>query len=620
MRYLSVCSGIEAVSVAWGPLGWQPALFAEIDPFCCWLLRSRYGASRPMHMPSPHDAPSRKEAKQRAAAIRNVVALAADGAVINAGDFTKIGAEDVGTIDLLAGGTPCQSFSIAGKRAGLDDPRGNLTIEFARLAGRLRPLWLVWENVPGVLSIDDGRTFGAFLGMLVKLGYGVAYRVLDAQHFGVPQRRRRVFVVGHLGDWRAAAAVLLERSSLSGYPPPRRETREGATGGVEVGPDGGRLTETAPTIDAGCRDGLTRNQLGVGVLASTGDTSHCLNAGGMGRQDYETETLISYPLLGKGNDSQDSTRQTYVTHALSADGFDASEDGTGRGTPVVPIAICTAHTQSNGSGFSDDVAHTLESGGAQAVAFAQNTRDEVRLYGGDGKTVGALAAQPGAKQSYVAFSAVDYGGDTGDIAPTLRSMNNTSGHANGGGQVAIAFAQNQEGDVLSSDVMQSLGTNSNATGRNAPTIAFTLHGSDGTTSAASSTDVAGSLRARAPGSIENSSTTAVLQEQSVAWSGELTASTDVAGTLQRGGEGGRVDGVMTRQMAVRRLTPRECERLQGFPDDYTLVEYRGKPAADGPRYKALGNSMAVPVMRWIGERIAAVDTILRDRHGDGSTR
>jgi DNA (cytosine-5)-methyltransferase 1 len=533
-------------------------MFAEIDPFCCWLLRSRYGASRPMHMPSPHDAASRKEAKQRAAAIRNVVALPTDGAVINAGDFTKIGADDVGTIDLLAGGTPCQSFSVAGKRAGLDDPRGNLTIEFAQLAGRLRPLWLVWENVPGVLSIDDGRTFGAFLGMLVELGYGVAYRILNAQHFGVPQRRRRVFVVGHLGDWRVAAAVLLERHSLSGYPPPRREARQGLAGGVEVGPAGGRFTDTAPTIDTRCKDGFVRNQLGAGVLSSTDELSHCLNAGGMGRQDFESETLIA--------------------HALSADGFDASEDGTGRGTPVVPVAICTAHTQSNGSGFSDDVAHTLESGSAQAVAFSQNLRNEVRLYGGDGETVGALAAQPGTKQqSYVAFSAKDSGADASDVAPTLRGMGHDGSHANGGGQVAIAFAQNQEGDLRSGEVMHSLGTNANATSRNAPTVAFTLHGSDGTASAASSTEVAGSLRTRAPGSIENSSTTAVLQEQSVAWSGELTASTDIAGTLQRGGEGGRVDGVMTPQMAVRRLTPRECERLQGFPDDYTLVEYRGNP-------------------------------------------
>jgi DNA (cytosine-5)-methyltransferase 1 len=531
MRYLSVCSGIEAVSVAWQPLGWQPAMFAEVDPFCCWLLCSRYGASRPVHMPSPHHAFSRKEAKQRAAAIRNVVALPADGLVINAGDFTKIGKNDVGAIDLLAGGTPCQSFSIAGKRAGLDDPRGNLTIEFARLADRLRPLWLVWENVPGVLSIDGGRTFGAFLGLLVQLGYGIAYRVLNAQYFGVPQRRRRVFVVGYLGDWRAAAAVLLEQHSLLGHPPPRREARQGAAGGVEVGAAGGRFTDTSPTIDAGCKDGFVRNQLGVGVLSSTSETSHCLNAGSMGRQDFETETLIA--------------------HALSADGFDASEDGTGRGTPLVPIAICTAHTQSNGSGLSDDVAHTLESSGAQAVAFSSKY----------------------------------YGADTGDVAPTLRGMGHNASHANGGGQVAIAFTQNQEGDVRSGAIMHSLGTSQNATGRNAPTVAFTLHGSDGTTSTASSTDTAGSVRTRAPGSIENSSTT----------------------VAQQG-------------MAVRRLTPRECERLQGFPDDYTLVEYRGRLASDGPRYKALGNSMAVPVMRWIGQRIAAVDAILHDESGTGRTR
>jgi len=523
-----------------GAAGWQPAMFAEIDPFCCWLLRSRDHASRPVHLPSPQDAPSRKEAKRRAAAIRTVVALPADGAVINAGDFTRIGVADVGTIDLLAGGTPCQSFFVAGKRAGLDDPRGNLTIEFARLAGRLRPVWLVWENVPGVLSIDDGRTFGAFLGMLVELGYGIAYRILDAQFTGVPQRRRRVFVVGHLGDWRAAAAVLLDRHSLSGNPPPSREARQAVAGGVEVGPAGGRLTDTAPTIDAGRKDGFVRNQLGAGVISSTDETSHYLNAGGMGRQDFETETLLSafqdlefgvkeYPTAGSMRAGRIPEHQM-VVHSLSADGFDASEDGTGRGTPMVPVAICTAHTQSNGSGFSDDVAHTLESGGAQAVAFAQNSRDEVRLHGGDGRTVGALAAQPGAKQhSYVAFS-------------------------------AIAFTQNQEGDVLSGDVMQSLGTNANSTGRNAPTVAFTLQGSDGTASAASSTDIAGSLRTRAPGRIENSSTTAVLHEQSVA--SPLTAS--YGKQVDSSDTSSVPPNLLRTQMAVRRLTPRECERLQGF--------------------------------------------------------
>uniref|UniRef100_A0A372IKC0 Cytosine-specific methyltransferase n=2 Tax=Paracidobacterium acidisoli TaxID=2303751 RepID=A0A372IKC0_9BACT len=457
-------------------------------------------------MPSPHDASSRKEAKQRAAAIRNIFALPADGAVINAGDFTRIGADDVGSIDVLAGGTPCQSFSIAGKRAGLDDPRGNLTIEFARLAGRLRPLWLVWENVPGVLSIDDGRTFGAFLGMLVELGYGIAYRILDAQYFGVPQRRRRVFVVGCAGNWRAAAAVLLERSSLSGYPPPRREARK----------------DIAPTLSARAHGGGgpgSHFDIDGGLIPSTENVSHCLNAGGMGRQDYETETLIA--------------------HALSADGFDASEDGTGRGVPMVPVAIMTAHTQSNGAGFSDHIAHTLESGGAQAVAF--NLR---------GRAGGAMpepadaasvrAASGGSSNSYVAFSAKDYGADADEISPTLRGMGHDASHANGGGQVAVAVSSNQRGEFRERPVHGSL----------------------------------------------NSS---------------------------RGG-GNQFDGVM-QQMAVRRLTPRECERLQGFPDDYTLAEYRGKLASDGPRYKSLGNSMAVPVMRWIGQRIEAVDAILHDRLG-----
>lgn len=533
MRYLSVCSGIEAVSVAWQPLGWQPAMFAEIDPFCCWLLRSRYRASRPVFMPSPHDAPDRKEAKHRVAAIRNIVALPAGGDVINAGDFTKIGKDDVGTIDLLAGGTPCQSFSIAGNRAGLDDPRGNLTIEFARLADRLRPLWVVWENVPGILSIDGGRTFGAFLRMLVECGYGIAYRILNAEYFGVPQRRRRVFVVGCAGDWRAAAAVLLDRASLSGHPPPRRETRE----------------DIAPTLSARAHGGGgpgTDFDLDGGLIASTEDISHCLNAGGMGRQDFETETLIA--------------------HSLSADGFDASEDGTGRGVPMVPVAIMTAHTQSNGSRFSDDIAHTLESGAAQAVAFNLRGRD-----GGvmpeTADTASVRAASGGSSNSYITFSAVDDAYDANEIAPTLRSMNNASGHANGGGQIAVAISSNQRGEIRERDVHGSL------------------------TSTRSSKQFDG-----------------VLQHSIAA---PLTAS--YARQADSSDTSYGPPNLLHSQMAVRRLTPRECERLQGFPDDYTLVEYRAKLAADGPRYKALGNSMAVPVMRWIGERIAAVDSILRDQ-------
>jgi len=422
----------------------------------------------------------------------------------------------VGTIDLLAGGTPCQSFSIAGKRAGLDDPRGNLTIEFARLADRLRPLWLVWENVPGVLSIDDGRTFGAFLGMLVELGYGVAWRVMDAQYFGVPQRRRRVFVVGHLGDWRAAAAVLFEQSCLSGNPPPRREARKDVAPTLSARAQGGGGLGTDFDLDGG----LIR-QLAFGGNNTAGpiDVATAANAcaSASGRMDFETET--------------------FITHPLSADGFDASEDGTGRGVPLIAGTLSTRYGASSGRDLSDSSA---------LLPLAFNLRGrEGGAMPEPADAASVRSASGGSSNSYVAFSAKDHGADASDIAPTLRGMGHDNSHANGGGQVAVAF---------------------------------TLHGSDGTASIATPTDVAGSVRTKPPGSIENSSTT----------------------IAQQG-------------MAVRRLTPRECERLQGFPDDYTLVEYRGKLAADGPRYRALGNSMAVPVMRWIGQRIAAVHEIVSRR-------
>lgn len=178
MRYLSVCSGIEAATCAWHPLGWAPVAFSEIEPFPSALLAHHY----------PN--------------------------VPNLGDMTKFKEWNIGPIDLLVGGTPCQSFSVAGLRKGLDDPRGNLMLTYLAIADRYKPKWLVWENVPGVLSSNGGKDFGTFLGGLGELGYGFAYRVLDAQYFGVPQQRRRVFVVASLGDWQSAAAVLSERESL----------------------------------------------------------------------------------------------------------------------------------------------------------------------------------------------------------------------------------------------------------------------------------------------------------------------------------------------------------------------------------------------------------------------
>jgi DNA (cytosine-5)-methyltransferase 1 len=195
MKYGSVCSGVEAATAAWHPLGWEPRWFSEIEKFPSAVLDHHYP-----------DIP-------------------------NLGDMTNFKEWPNDPIDLLVGGTPCQSFSVAGLRKGLDDPRGNLMLTYLAIAERNKPRWLVWENVPGVLSSNRGRDFGTFLAALGKIGYGFAYRVLDAQYFGVAQRRRRVFVVGYLGDWRRAAAVLFERESLSGHPAPSREAGQ-VSGGV----------------------------------------------------------------------------------------------------------------------------------------------------------------------------------------------------------------------------------------------------------------------------------------------------------------------------------------------------------------------------------------------------
>ena len=452
MRFGSVCSGIEAATVAWEPLGFQAAWLSEVEPFCCALLGHHY------------DTP-------------------------NLGDITTLteaALEKHGPIDVLVGGTPCQSFSVAGLRKGLADPRGNLALRFLQLAGATRPPWVLWENVPGVLSSGNGVDFATFLWGLEELGYGWAYRILDAQYFGVPQRRRRVFVVGYFGDWRRAAAVLFERESLCGHPPPGREAGAGTTHDI------------AGSIGASGR-GFER-------------------AGETRRQDPVVATGITQRYC-KGTDS-DAT-DTPVTHSLRAKGFDASEDGTGRGTPLVPIAF-------------------------------------------------------DCKQS----------GEGGDQAPPLRALNHDKSHANAGGQLAVVYPIAPDADRANSEAVTP------------------------------SPDAEGNVRLRDPGlgvgdDGDPSYTLASTKPPAVAVQEDGqngVCERDTTGSLRANAPGHQPRGTLARVgMAVRRLTPRECERLQGFPDDYTKIPYRNKPAEacpDGPRYRALGNSMAVPVMRWIGERIA----------------
>jgi DNA (cytosine-5)-methyltransferase 1 len=237
MKYGSVCSGIEAASVAWHNLGWEPQWFSEIEKFPSEVLKYRF----------PH--------------------------VPNLGDMTTINQNPIADerpINLLVGGTPCQSFSVAGLRKGLADPRGNLMLTFLSIADKFHPKWVVWENVPGVLSSNGGKDFGTFLGALGELGYGFAYRVLDAQHFGVAQRRRRVFVVGHLGDWRVAAAVLFERESLQGNTKPSRKKREEVAANAQgsVGEAGDAQPVAVDTYNYTTNDRTTQ------TIRSQSDTEH----------------------------------------------------------------------------------------------------------------------------------------------------------------------------------------------------------------------------------------------------------------------------------------------------------------------------------------------------------
>jgi len=247
MKYLSICSGIEAATVAWHTLGWNPIAFSEIEPFTRAVLSHHYPET-PLH-----------------------------------GDFTTITEDDYGKPDLIVGGTPCQAFSVAGLRRGFADDRGNLTLEFIKLVDRLHPRWVVWENVPGVLSVDRGRAFGSFLGGLAKIGYGFAYRVLDAQYVrvdglerAVPQRRRRVFVVGCLGDWRSAASVLFESESLRGDTEPIRKTRK------EIAGDAGESPRSS----------------GAARLVAFGEYSEDGSASTIKQRDYKDATDLVYGLPG----------------------------------------------------------------------------------------------------------------------------------------------------------------------------------------------------------------------------------------------------------------------------------------------------------------------------------
>ena len=484
MKYGSVCSGIEAASVAWHNLGWEPQWFSEIEQFPSEVLKHRFPA------------------------------------VPNLGDMTTINQNPIADerpIDLLVGGTPCQSFSVAGLRKGLADPRGNLMLTFLSIADKFRPKWVVWENVPGVLSSNGGRDFGTFLGALGELGYGFAYRVLDAQHFGVAQRRRRVFVVGYLGDWRVAAAVLFESESLQGNTKPSRKKGKEITSNAE------------------------------GSVGEAGDVS-C--AGGNLSPTVTSKWKTGY---GGPSGSNETGNMVYAPTVIDRAAFNQGENAQ------YEPRIETGETMSS-----------LVAKGPHAVA--QPMAVDWRTAQVDQGITQTLKTDL-AKMSGPCIAVDTYNYTTNDhTTQTIRSQSDTE-HI-GAVLQPMAFDWQSGGDMRGMNLQEKT-------------------------------------------QLQRCQTPAVMH--SIDFRNNRYNEEQIAGTLQSKESGGYslnyTTGVHQPPMAIRRLTPKECERLQGFPDDWTKVPYRNKDAdqcPDGPRYKACGNSMAVPVMRWIGQRIQLIEKIINE--------
>lgn len=429
IRCLSVCSGIEAWSCAVeGMDGYSVSALSEIEPFPCAVLAERYPF------------------------------------VPNLGDMTKINGWAMrGQIDLLVGGTPCQGFSVAGLRGGLNDPRSGLAGHYVRLAAELRVPWLLWENVPGALSTSGGADFRAFVSALDELGYGLAWAVLDAQWFGVAQRRKRLFLVGRLGDWRGPGQVLFEPDRVCGNPPARRRKGEGdaprAEGGAGAGCQPFDVAGTIPCRGAGADRTGTQSMFGLTVLDQPNETAPAVTASGAafartGQHGTEVDALVIQP------------NEVSATLCASGAGTDRpSAQGSQEGFCVVSMK--TDNTKANGTYISDaPVSYTLDTLAPPAV-FPLDMRNALR--------------DPSREKRM--------GAGFGDMDAPANTLTSES--------VPAVFAN----------------------------------------------------------------------------------------------------------LYPRRLTPLECERLQGFPDGWTAIRFQGKTAKDSHRYRALGNSMAVPVMRWLAEGI-----------------
>ena len=601
--YISLFAGIEAATCGWHHMGWKPVCFADIDAFPSAVLAHHYP-----------DVP-------------------------NVGDVTGVDwSEYEGKADLVVGGSPCQSFSVAGKRLGLDDPRGNLAIEFCRVVERVKPTWFVFENVAGLLSSDEGRDFASLLQLMGECGYGVAYRILDAKHFGVPQRRRRVFVVGHSsGDWRRSAAVLFEPEGLH-----RNLTESQAKGQTDSEGVGEGIGESGePKRSRGMNwDGSDQ----TGTITASHHRQRMPDKDNFFGVIQEDDGIRDNG-IPHHSDTVTAKWSKGADLPLQFNGPEGGEKGTGNIIPVEKpdqeepnpdVAGCITTNIYHKQGFDNQ---TVNTPGHLIV------EDEVISIQGDGTN--AFAAQNGKgwsedKQSYTLTKrehhsvaqpiddpthsfdpAFGYNARVfDDVSPTLK-VNGLVPTSPAVTQQKVYENHPADSRISEVDTSPTITARAGTGGGNLPFVTEPERVIYRKSKNAQNDQDDEVWEESDPESATSNTLTTWdigdVRSRDIVVENEQEALHDPSNPIDAHyfkGPGERAGGerniVAEREMVVRRLTPVECERLQGFPDNYTQIPWNGKAkedCPDSPRYKAIGNSMAVPVMRWIGEGIEAVHSL-----------
>ena len=527
MNYFSCFSGIEAASEAWRPLGWKPIGFSEIDPFASQVLAQRHPG------------------------------------VTNYGDITKHEQWLIKPkIDLIVGGSPCQSFSTAGLRKGLEDPRGNLMLTYLSFIKSRKPRWVIYENVPGILSSNRGRDFASLIQGLEICGYKCSWRILDAQFFGVPQRRKRVWLVGYFGDGEPPTKVLFEQESLSRNSKSRRNSQEDTSTPPENG------IGIVGALDTQCgADKLSHQSCNAGhIFVQPSTIPFC----------HVQPTLMARDYKGVDNYAVQEGGKIVMQK-------DAADEWPQEILPLaIPFTAWNSGVKANfGWDISENVSQTILARGPNAVGFqTSQLRKQGKI---DLKNVApTLLADTGSGDNETKILQVyenhpNASRVTGpvDVAPTITSRCGT-----GGGNIPFALS--------------SLESNG-------------MKGSNPNTGCCKEADVAKTLDTSIPNPAKNQGGIAIVSPTLTQCKGSKGGCSDEAIA--------EVTAVQsaTSSLAIRRLTVIECERLQGFSDNYTKISYCNKPiekCPDSRRYKALGNSMAVPCIRWLGERIDRVEKSL----------